>query len=97
MDTVHAAREAVPILREKQLHPIDRICQAQQHIKGLSIILAYALEKNSEHEDGPTQRYFSDCLDAIYTLATEIDKSLDELCLAHDVKPKAPDAGRVGR
>lgn len=88
MNKVHAAREAAPIIcKKRKEHPVDRICEAQHHIKGLSVILNYAIRKSGEHEDGPHHDHLSACCDAISWLAGLMSDALDELCLEYDVKP----------
>lgn len=86
MNTVHAAREAAPVFKpSRPLHPVDRICEARHHIKGLTIVLSYAVEKNGTDQDGPAHQYVAACFDAILFMADEIDEALDELCLDYEV------------
>lgn len=75
MNAVHVQRDSAPSTR----HPIDRICDAERAIRSIAVVLDYAMEKNAADGDGPADRYFRGCLDAIKAFAGEIRESLDEM------------------
>lgn len=79
MNAVHVARAAAPVSKKPTLDNIDSLYQRQRHIKSLSILIDYCIEKNAEEGDGPTVPHVSTCLDLIMKLADESRTALDEL------------------
>lgn len=74
------AESAIP--RPRNPFPIDRISIAETHLRGLSIILQYALDGADADFDGfggPSMEHVSACFSLIGRLCDEVRQGVDEL------------------